>query len=85
MYIRIFRLVSISRMPTVIASSGIRSILPRDVVMELISRVSRDRRTIRVGKALKASNEMVSPGSGGSLKATWPVIPIPPNQTSHPP
>ena len=75
----------ISFIPTVLASSGIRSMLPRDVVIELMRRVSRESRTTRVARSANSSMVTVSPGSGGSLNATWPVMPMPPKQASVPP
>ncbi len=78
MKMRTFLLARISRMPTVIASFGMRSILPRAAVTALMVSVSRDKRKTRVGSCANASTSSGSPGSGGSLKARWPVMPTPP-------
>jgi hypothetical protein len=51
----------------------------------LIVRVSRLNVSTRVGSAAKAAVSSGSPGSGGSLNAMWPLIPIPPKHASTPP
>ena len=71
-------------MPIVMQRWGTTSILP-PTVFALIVRVSRESDSTRVGSAANASVLMVSPGSGGSLKAMCPLIPIPPKQASTPP
>ena len=54
-------------------------------VTELIVRVSRVSDSTRVGSAANSSGVIATPGSGGSLKAMWPLMPIPPKQASTPP
>lgn len=76
------RVLQISLMPMVTHQRGMSSTAPLRSPIALAVRVSREISSTRVGRARNWSG--VS-SSWASLKATWPLMPMPPKQMSTPP